>query len=140
MQPKKFVCNTLEELDRQAGDIHDLIKEEKFVLFEGEMGAGKTTLIKALCKKAGVLDAVGSPTFSIVNEYKTLAGQTIYHFDFYRIKNLQEAFDIGYEEYFFSGHQCFIEWPEKIQSLLNFKTALVQVLAKDEIRSIIITL
>ena len=87
--------------------------------FEGEMGAGKTTLIKAICNTLGVIDEVSSPTFSLVNEYKTKDGKTIYHFDFYRIKNIEEVYDIGYEDYFFSGNICLIEWPEKIKELLK---------------------
>lgn len=90
----------------------------KIILFYGEMGAGKTTFIKEICKKLGVSDTISSPTFSIVNEYLTSSGQTIYHFDFYRLNNESEALDIGTEEYFYSGNLCLIEWPEKINSLL----------------------
>ena len=86
--------------------------------FHGEMGAGKTTFIKAICEKLGVEDQITSPTFAIVNEYRSNSGELIYHFDFYRIKNESEAFDFGYEDYFYSGSICFIEWPEKIESLL----------------------
>lgn len=86
--------------------------------FYGEMGAGKTTLIKAICDQLGVVDAMSSPTFSIVNEYASGNGDPIYHFDFYRIKDLQEARDIGAEEYFFSEHHCFIEWPERVEEFL----------------------
>src|SRR5690606_36136420 len=86
-------------------------------LFYGPMGAGKTTLIKAICGQLEVTDATASPTFSIVNEYTTPRGP-VYHFDFYRIKSEQEAFDLGYEEYFYSGNYCFVEWPEKIAGLL----------------------
>ena len=89
----------------------------KTFLFYGDMGAGKTTLIKALCQELEVEDAVSSPTFAIVNEYSGVNG-TVYHFDFYRIKNESEALDLGYEDYLYSGNYCFIEWPEKIQSLL----------------------
>src|SRR5690606_32906579 len=81
------------------------------------MGAGKTTIIKALCEELGVKEHVTSPTFSIVNEYTGNSG-LIYHFDFYRLKNEQEAYDLGYEEYFYSGNYCFVEWPQKIESLL----------------------
>jgi tRNA threonylcarbamoyladenosine biosynthesis protein TsaE len=87
-------------------------------LFEGEMGAGKTTFIKAICQELGVADIMSSPTFSIVNEYETSEGEKIFHFDFFRIKNENEAFDIGAEEYFYSGSFCFIEWPDKIPDLL----------------------
>jgi len=89
----------------------------KFFIFEGEMAAGKTTFIKALCETLGVKDVVSSPTFSIVNEYESPNG-AIYHFDFYRLKNLSEAFDIGYEDYFYSDNYCLVEWPEKVEELL----------------------
>src|SRR3954463_14989598 len=91
-------------------------KNAKIWLFKGEMGAGKTTFIKVLGQAFGVVDAMSSPTFSIVNEYLTKDEKKIYHFDFYRIRNEAEAYDIGTEEYFYSGNQCFIEWPEKIPS------------------------
>lgn len=86
-------------------------------LFEGDMGAGKTTLIKALCRGLGVVSMVQSPTFSLVNEYTTRTGESVYHFDCYRLRNEAEALDIGIEEYFDSGAHCFIEWPERIESL-----------------------
>ena len=98
-----------------------LIKEigiYKVVLLEGEMGAGKTTLIKLLCNYLGVIGPTNSPTFSIVNEYLTQNGDSIYHFDFYRIEKESEALDLGYEDYFYSGNYCFIEWPEKIPHLI----------------------
>jgi len=86
--------------------------------FYGLMGAGKTSFIKAVCEELGVTDVINSPTFAIINEYSIPEGGSIYHFDFYRIKKLEEAFDMGYEEYFYSGEYCFIEWPEMIESLL----------------------
>jgi tRNA threonylcarbamoyladenosine biosynthesis protein TsaE len=86
--------------------------------FNGEMGAGKTTLVSKICEELQVVSEVSSPSFSIVNEYTTLAGKKVYHFDFYRIKTLEEVYDIGYEEYFDSGEICLIEWPEKIAELL----------------------
>lgn len=89
-----------------------------FALY-GNMGAGKTTFIKALCQELGVSDVVASPTFAIVNEYRSDAtGELIYHFDFYRIKKLEEVYDMGYEDYFYSGALCFIEWPELVEELL----------------------
>ena len=90
---------------------------QKFFIFEGEMAAGKTTFIKAFCATLGVKNVVSSPTFSIVNEYDSPNGP-IYHFDFYRLKNVREAFDIGYEEYFYSDYYCLIEWPSKVAELL----------------------
>lgn len=109
--------NQLNELDAVA---HRLLAEGRrwpVWLFEGEMGAGKTTLIKALCRALGVVSVVQSPTFSIVNEYTTHEGHSVYHFDCYRLRNEAEALDIGIEEYFDSGAYCFIEWPERIASL-----------------------
>ena len=90
----------------------------KVFAFYGKMGAGKTTFIKAICEEMGVDDVITSPTFAIVNEYETSEEDTIYHFDFYRIKKIEEVYDMGYEEYFYSGNLCFIEWPELIEDLL----------------------
>lgn len=107
----------LNELDTVA---HRLLAEGRVRpvwLFEGDMGAGKTTLIKALCRSLGVVSMVQSPTFSIVNEYTTHEGKSVYHFDCYRLRNEIEALDIGIDEYFQSGNYCFIEWPERIASL-----------------------
>jgi tRNA threonylcarbamoyladenosine biosynthesis protein TsaE len=140
MKEYRFTCQHLDELDSLAATILQHIGDKKVVLFKGEMGAGKTTLIKAICKHLGVVSTVSSPTFSLVNEYHTANGEIIYHFDFYRINKLSEVYDMGYEEYFFSGHRCFIEWPEKIEPLINFETTLVHVNVKDEIRTIILRL
>lgn len=99
----------------------------KTLLFYGEMGAGKTTLIKEIAKRLGVEDALSSPTFSIVNEH-VLAGEKIYHFDFFRIKNIEEAYDLGIEEYFFSGGWNFVEWPEKIAELLPKENTIIKLI------------
>lgn len=96
----------------------DTFPEERFFAFFGKMGVGKTTLIKEICQQLGVIDNVCSPTFAIVNSYSTAQGDPVYHFDFYRLKNLDEAYDIGYEEYFYSNEYCFTEWTEKIEDLL----------------------
>lgn len=98
--------------------IDQMDKHHKVYAFYGPMGVGKTTFIKALCEELGVKDVVNSPTFAIVNEYDVKGKFPIYHFDFYRINKPEEAFDFGYEDYFYSGNLCFIEWPEKIESLL----------------------
>ncbi|MCD0487307.1 tRNA (adenosine(37)-N6)-threonylcarbamoyltransferase complex ATPase subunit type 1 TsaE [Pedobacter sp. MC2016-14] len=115
----EFEVNQLSDLKAAANALITLAgkNKEKLFIFEGEMGAGKTTFIKEICAALGVTETVSSPTFSIVNEYEG-DGEVIYHFDFYRIKNLQEAYDIGYEDYFDSGNICLIEWPEKIAALL----------------------
>jgi tRNA threonylcarbamoyladenosine biosynthesis protein TsaE len=98
---------------------------EKVILFNGEMGAGKTTFIKALCAALGVHDATASPTFSLVNEYVSDTGEILYHFDVYRLKNEMEALDMGIEEYLYSGNYCFIEWAEKIPNLVPERHSVV---------------
>ncbi len=108
----------LADLPNAVSRLLPQIKAHTVVALYGKMGAGKTTLIKELCKQLGVVDVVNSPTFSLVNEYTTIEGGKIFHFDFYRINKLEEAYDFGYEEYFFSGNLCLVEWPEKIESLL----------------------
>ena len=98
-----------------------------FALY-GKMGAGKTTFVKALCQELGVEDVVTSPTFAVINEYRSdIAGELIYHFDFYRIKKLEEVYDMGYEDYFYSGALCFIEWPELVEELLPGNTVIVTI-------------
>ena len=99
----------------------------KIILFYGEMGSGKTTLIKEIVKQLGVEDTVNSPTFPLVNEYHSLKGGVIYHFDFYRIENEEEAFDIGLEEYLYRNHWCFIEWPDKVENLLPLESVAVHL-------------
>lgn len=101
--------------------------DNKVFAFYGKMGAGKTTFIKAICEELGVEDVVNSPTFAIVNEYTDGNGEPIFHFDFYRIKKESEAYDIGFEEYVYSGHLCFMEWPELIEDLLPEDTVKVSI-------------
>lgn len=103
----------------------------KIILFNGEMGVGKTTLIKQLCKSLGITDATSSPTFSLVNEYQIPNGKKVYHFDFYRIKQETEALDMGVDDYLYSGNWCFIEWSEKIANLLpeEYSTVNIELLA-----------
>ena len=115
----KFKYNDIAQLTEIANKILEYTFPRKKFAFYGDMGVGKTTLIKQLSLHVGVVDLVSSPTFSIVNEYNTKSGRMIYHFDFYRLKNEKEAFDIGYEEYFFGNEYCFIEWPEKISNLIS---------------------
>lgn len=111
--------NNFEGIDNAACEFVAGMGKSRVFAFYGKMGAGKTTFIKAVCEQLGVEDVITSPTFAIVNEYTSeTSGDTIYHFDFYRIKKLDEVYDMGYEEYFYSGSLCFIEWPELIESLL----------------------
>ena len=126
---QEWVVYDENELGKVASELLNFTDGIRFFCLHGEMGAGKTTFIKALVKELKVNDTVSSPTFSIVNEYETVTGERIYHFDFYRIKSLEEVYDIGYENYFFSGNYCFIEWPEKIKSLLNFPKADIFMLS-----------
>jgi len=123
----KIEINQLSDLQEAAVALLNFSGENTIFVFEGEMGAGKTTFIKAICAALGIDDLVSSPTFSIVNEYESSAGEVVYHFDFYRIKNLNEAYDIGYEEYFYSGNICLIEWPEKIAEILPEKHVRVKI-------------
>ena len=114
----KIVCKSESELPGAAGKLLETFPGARVFALYGSMGAGKTTFIKAICHELGVTDIVQSPTFSIINEYKTTGGTSIFHFDFYRIKKLEEVFDIGYEDYIYSGNYCSLEWPEMIESLL----------------------
>lgn len=106
--------------------------EHRIFAFYGAMGAGKTTFIRAVCEALGVTETVASPTFAIINEYKDGNGEPIYHFDFYRINKLEEVFDFGYEDYFYSGHRCFIEWPELVESILPEDTVRISVVEKPD--------
>lgn len=115
----------LSEIDTVAANIIPQLKHP-VVLFKGSLGAGKTTLIKSLSQQLGVKDAISSPTFSLVNEYKT-ATHPVYHFDMYRLNDESEAMDFGIEEYFYSNSFCFVEWPEKIPSLIPKKHSLIEI-------------
>lgn len=133
----QLICEGLEQLDEVAKRIISFGKDYKVWIFEGQMGAGKTTLIKAICKAFEVEDNVHSPTFSIVNEYRNQSDEVFYHFDFYRIKNEEEAMDIGTEEYFYSGHHCFVEWPSKVEGLLPDKILKIGISIEDRERRLI---
>jgi tRNA threonylcarbamoyladenosine biosynthesis protein TsaE len=121
---QKFSDVGLIDLPVVAKAIIQLSDTHKLVTFYGQMGAGKTTLIKQICYQLGVIQEVSSPTFALVNEYETSTQQIVYHFDFYRIKNLEEVYDIGYEDYFYSNNICLMEWPENIEPLLQNEEVL----------------
>lgn len=122
----KLSIHSLQELESIAQQIITFAQEYRFWVFDGAMGVGKTTLIKAICQQLGSLDHVSSPTFALVNEYQT-PKETIYHFDFYRLKNENEAFDLGYEDYFYANNYCFIEWASKIPNLLPPKRIEIKI-------------
>ena len=120
-----IVVHSIDALPQAAQQFIDHMGDARVFAFYGNMGAGKTTFIKALCECLGVTDTVTSPTFAIVNEYE--GHQPVYHFDFYRIRRVEEAYDLGFEEYCYSGHLCFIEWPELIEDLLPEATVRVTI-------------
>lgn len=121
-------------LGKAAKEMLEQFPDHRIFALYGRMGAGKTSFIQAICKVLGTPDNVTSPTFAIINEYKTMKGDSVFHFDFYRIKDMEEAFDLGYEDYFYSGSYCLIEWPEKIESLLppNYVRVNIEVLENEE--------
>lgn len=121
--------------ERLAEVADDLIREfgdQRVFALYGAMGAGKTTFIQAICRQLGSDDTVTSPTFAIVNEYAINGGSSVYHFDFYRIRDLEEAFDLGYEDYFYGGSYCLIEWPERIEALLPEKYVRVEIVVEPD--------
>lgn len=125
--------SSLADLPAVAQQLSDFASGQKVFIFEGDMGAGKTTFIKNFCKHLGVDDVVSSPTYSIVNEYESPKG-SVFHFDFYRIKDIREAYDLGYEEYFYGGGICLIEWPERVEELLPEKHIKIEINVLDENR------
>lgn len=128
----------LAHINEAAKAFIEQIGDHTVFAFYGKMGAGKTTFVKAICEELGVEDVITSPTFAIVNEYEVKDSSLIYHFDFYRIKRLEEVYDMGYEDYFYSGALCFIEWPELIEDLLPDDAVKVNIEEKpDGTRSVI---
>jgi tRNA threonylcarbamoyladenosine biosynthesis protein TsaE len=128
IKDKRHLHSAAKELIHNTGD-------KKILAFYGAMGAGKTTIIKAICEVLGAIDIVTSPTFTLVNEYKTTAGESLFHFDFYRIKKTEEVFDFGIEEYFTSDSYCFLEWPELVEEILPSGTVRIQIeVTEDEQR------
>ena len=128
--------SSIEELPSVAEALLKTFPDERFYAFFGSMGVGKTTLIKELCAQLGVEQNVCSPTFAIINEYSDRNGEPIYHFDFYRLKNLDEAYDIGYEEYFYSSCWCFTEWTEKIEPLLPDRYLRIDITEQNGTRTL----
>jgi tRNA threonylcarbamoyladenosine biosynthesis protein TsaE len=135
---ESVLCKHISELDNISKQIIDHYPDNRVFGFYGKMGAGKTTFIQSMCRVLGVTDVVTSPTFSIINEYITSDGESIYHFDLYRLKSATELLDLGYEDYLFSGSYCLIEWPEKFEELLpeNFVYIGIEVDQKDLSRKI----
>lgn len=125
--------SSLSEMPAAAEAFIKAMDQSTIFAFYGKMGAGKTTFIKAVCEALGVTDTVNSPTFNIVNEYRSdTTGELIYHFDFYRINKLEEAYDMGYEDYFYSGALCFLEWPELVKELLPDDAVSVTIEEQDD--------
>jgi len=124
----KAEINSLGEINHVAEKFLEAHPADRLFAFYGKMGSGKTTFIKALCDKLQVVDYVTSPTFALINVYATEQSNEIYHFDFYRIKSLNELYDLGYEEYFFSDQYCFVEWPELIEPLLPPQTVKITII------------
>jgi len=134
------------ELQLQISNLGDLAESSKKLLeafpnssifaFRGELGAGKTTFIKALCQQLGVEEVMSSPSFSIINEYRSIGGEVIYHFDLYRLKSIEEALDIGMEEYLYSDNHCFVEWPERAEGILPAETVFVNISVVNGLREI----
>jgi tRNA threonylcarbamoyladenosine biosynthesis protein TsaE len=125
---KEIIIENTDTIRRSAAEFIAQTNGKKVFAFEGNMGAGKTTFIKAICEESGVEDVINSPTFSIINEYRSsITGELIYHFDFYRINRISEAQETGANDYFYSGALCLIEWPEKIKELLPENTVYVSI-------------
>lgn len=121
----------LSALPAAASEFIQLLQPGKVYAFNAPMGAGKTTFIAEVCRQLNILEEVSSPTFSIINEYETIDGERIYHFDCYRLESPEEGYEIGAEDYFHSGHTCFVEWPENIKGLLPDDTIEVEIIVKD---------
>ena len=128
----RIIIKSRKHLRSAAKKIIEYTKGKKLLAFSGPMGAGKTTIIKAVCRTLGAEDTVSSPTFTLVNEYETVSGEILYHIDFYRIKKKEEVLDFGIEEYFFSGSYCLMEWPELIGEILPGETVKISITVDDK--------
>ena len=134
----KTEFNNIGQLSEVARKLLETFPDDRFFAFFGSMGVGKTTLIKEICAELGVKDVVCSPTFAIVNEYcRQPEDEPVYHFDFYRLKTLGEAYDLGYEEYFYSGYYCFTEWTEKVEELLPESYVRVDIAENNGVRTLV---
>ena len=138
MPVAEFQASTISDLLAVSKHLAELVSEEKIILFSGEMGAGKTTLIKEFCKYLEVQNEVSSPTFSLVNEYESKVGP-VYHFDLYRIQSEEELYDIGYEDYFYSGYLCLVEWPEMASGIIPANHISVKIRVENDQRIITVT-
>lgn len=136
---QKIICKSVDELEEAAKKVLEAHANERIFAFNGSMGAGKTTFIKAICAQLGIHEDVTSPTFSIVNEYISNQGESVYHFDFYRIKKQEEIMDIGCDDYFYSGNYCFLEWPQLVEELLPESIVYVSIEEQLEDNSRLIT-
>ena len=127
-----IIIKDIEHIREAAREFIKQIGDRHVFAFYGKMGAGKTTFVKAICEELGVEDVITSPTFAIINEYTTGEGDSLFHFDFYRIKKLEEVYDMGYEDYFYSGALCFIEWPELIEDILPDDAVHVNITEQED--------
>jgi tRNA threonylcarbamoyladenosine biosynthesis protein TsaE len=135
----EILCKHISELDQVVSKLIAQAQQRTCWTFEAEMGNGKTTTINQICKQLGVIDHTSSPTYGIVNEYKTNNGKSIFHFDCYRLKNLQEALDIGIEDYIDSSNICLIEWPQIITDILPFNTYQIKIIISENEERVFIT-
>ena len=134
-----FTIKNIEELEEVSNQIIELTSTNTVFCFYGNLGAGKTTLIKLICEKLNVTDSISSPTYPIINEYKTADNNIIYHIDLYRLKSIEEAMNIGIEDYLFSDHLCFIEWPDNFESILPDNHIKIKITKFDDYREIVIS-
>jgi len=131
----KIIISHIDRLPEAVKTLMKISGQKRLFALYGPLGSGKTTIIKAICREMGAADSVGSPSFTIVNEYRTSAGEILYHIDFYRIKKQEEVFDLGIEEYFYAGNYCFMEWPELVEEILPSDTFKIRIsVGDDEVR------
>lgn len=139
MELEKYTIQSIQDLQPIVDEIIQLSKTYNVFCFYGNLGAGKTTLIKLICEQLQVIDTISSPTYPIINEYKTKDDKTVYHIDLYRLKSIDEAMNIGIEDYFYSDNLCFIEWPDNFESILPDKHIKVKISKFDDYREIVIS-